>query len=284
MHSGLHLSVMAYATPLDGPFQGLLERRSMAALTASIIVHAAGFALLATGLLVPVIAKVERDYLQTVEFDPPPPPVATMEPPPQVVARERADSQGVDLAHRDERSETDIILPSAEPIPMPLMQPLSVLDLARPLNRPARGENSAGSGTGDRAGGGFGADQGTGRGNNNERKDDRIKPEENSDREKSETAPSPTWGPSMVMGKLHRFYPKEFTDNPVAGVALIECTILRNDRVSDCKLIGATRGFEEAAMAATSVFRLRQYDENGKRVYNKRGRIRLTFDPDKLVR
>ena len=102
------------------------------------------------------------------------------------------------------------------------------------------------------------------------------------------TAPPParrlttTWAPDMRFDLLHRRYPSAARAADIAGVAQLECEVLRRGRVRDCRLLGqvpAGHGFGDAALRAQPIYRIRVHDQNGDRVYNERVILNAYFRP-----
>ena len=91
-----------------------------------------------------------------------------------------------------------------------------------------------------------------------------------------------SWAPSMRFERLHRYYPDAAMSERIAGVARLDCEIIRRDRVRDCRLLGeapANYGFGEAALQAEGVYRLQLRERNGTRIYGERIILNAHFKP-----
>ena len=89
------------------------------------------------------------------------------------------------------------------------------------------------------------------------------------------------WAPSMRMRDLRRYFPRAALRQRIAGAAALDCLVVENDRVRDCRLLAeapAGYGFGEAALRAEDRYRVEVVDlTSGERVYNERITVRAGF-------
>ena len=88
-----------------------------------------------------------------------------------------------------------------------------------------------------------------------------------------------TWAPGFRMSSLRRYYPDDARRRRITGRARLDCLVVQDDFVTDCRLLRewpAGLGFGEAALRAQDVYRLRLHDQFGRRVYDER----VTIDAD----
>jgi protein TonB len=89
-----------------------------------------------------------------------------------------------------------------------------------------------------------------------------------------------SWAPSMDFAKDHRHYPRRAAKARVEGVAWLKCRVIRDDRVSDCRLIGENPrgyGFGRAALKTAPGLRIQLHDQAGRRVYDEWTVVTSTF-------
>jgi protein TonB len=82
-----------------------------------------------------------------------------------------------------------------------------------------------------------------------------------------------SWAPSMDFSLAHRYYPQKALRARIEGVVLLDCVVLRRDRVRDCRLVHEKPtgyGFGQAALQTERGMRLRAHNQAGKRVYDRR--------------
>ncbi|WAC25051.1 energy transducer TonB [Blastomonas sp. SL216] len=89
-----------------------------------------------------------------------------------------------------------------------------------------------------------------------------------------------SWAPSMNFAKDHKHYPRRAARARVEGVAWLKCRVIRDERVSDCKLIGESPkgyGFGRAALKTEPGLRIQLHDQTGRRVYDEWTMVTSTF-------
>ncbi len=89
-----------------------------------------------------------------------------------------------------------------------------------------------------------------------------------------------SWAPSMNFAHDHKHYPRRAAKARVEGVAWLKCRVIRDDRVSDCKLIGENPkgyGFGRAALKTEPGLRIQLHDQTGRRVYDEWTIVTSTF-------
>lgn len=82
-----------------------------------------------------------------------------------------------------------------------------------------------------------------------------------------------SWAPSMDFSQNHRYYPPEARRAGIEGAVLLDCFVLRRDRVRDCKLVAekpSGYGFGKAALQTERGLRVRIHNQAGRRLYNQR--------------
>ncbi|MEE4200970.1 energy transducer TonB [Erythrobacter sp.] len=90
------------------------------------------------------------------------------------------------------------------------------------------------------------------------------------------------WAPQMDLDVLHRFYPDQAKLMNASGRAILMCMVLRNERVRDCSIVAEQpRGldFGRAALRAAPTFRLRVFDQRGRRVHNEWVLVNIAASP-----
>ncbi len=88
------------------------------------------------------------------------------------------------------------------------------------------------------------------------------------------------WAPGFTMAKLRRFYPKEARRQRIVGRAELDCRVIAEDRVTDCRLLGEWPrgyGFGAAALMAEETYRLQVHDQHFRRVLNARVKVNAFF-------
>ena len=90
-----------------------------------------------------------------------------------------------------------------------------------------------------------------------------------------------TWAPGFRMSQLRRYYPSDARRQRITGRARLDCLVVENDFVTDCRLMRewpAGHGFGEAALQAQDVYRIRVHDQFDRRVYNERIIVNAEFE------
>ena len=257
------------------------DRRMIVSFIAAVVVQLLLFSFLQAGLFGSAFSPAERERADLVVFDlKSPPPSSTPTPPPP----ERSDESGGDRARNDIRPPVD------EPEPYVALAPPSEIVLSEPTLVRSAQLSAGGTGVvdfgmgnrqGEGQGGGTGDDKGAGKG-----KRETVDGAGEAEQPPARSALKVEWAPGMFMSRLTIFYPPEMLKAGISGVAIVECEVLRYDRVRDCRLVSETpaeKGFGEATLRAERVFRLRLFDDRGRRVYNQRARIRIKYDKDGYV-
>jgi len=89
-----------------------------------------------------------------------------------------------------------------------------------------------------------------------------------------------SWAPQMDFSLNYRYYPPRARREGVEGVVLLECFVLRRDRVRDCTLVGekpAGYGFGKAALRTERGMRVRVHNQAGRRIYDEWVMIKTFF-------
>lgn len=267
---------MAYAAPAYERTFGAIDRRRIGAFIATSLVHGGLLVLLISALAIPPIEPATLERVQAVAFeevDPPElPPVET--PPIREVATDAA-SGGETNARQVAQRPRDRL----ERVPLPVREPIGLPEpkfaLARPTPALIGGSLTDGAGLGGRPGSGDGPGIGDAPGGTGEGLGEAAR------------QLTTSWAPSMQMWQLHRFYPPAARMRGEAGLALLECEVIRDDRVRDCIVKDAApvgAGFERAALRAERIYRVQVHDQDGNRVYNERVVIRAFFKPRRDAR
>lgn len=194
-------------------------------------------AMLALGLTGRVVQQI-RNSATFVDFIPlsPPEPVPT----PEIVPEQRVRPaeirnnpapapapQAASSSAPPQRVDATIV-PLAPPSPPP----------APPASAPGTGSAAAGAGSGAGSGTGGTGNGGTGPGGSGTGDGGRV------------TASPPDW---IVKPDLTRFYPRVAQQKGIDGEVLLECRILRTNRLVGCRVLRARPrgyGFDQAALAA----------------------------------
>ena len=94
-----------------------------------------------------------------------------------------------------------------------------------------------------------------------------------------------SWAPDMDFSQNARVYPREARIAGIEGAAWLNCFVLRNDRVRDCKLVAERpvgHGFGKAALKTEKGLRIRVHNQAGRRIYNEWVVVRTVFKmPDR---
>jgi hypothetical protein len=263
---------MTYAEPTGEWTNGAILRRRLAAAAACFAVHGALLLLLISAWAIPLVEPDMVERVQAVVFErdepplPPAEPAAEREP---AVDRKRGGETGSRYAAERVRESW----PGSVPLrTAPVGLPTPKFELARPTPVPLGGGFAAGSGPAGRFGAGSGSGTSDGSGT----------AAEGAGAVGSRRELTTSWAPSMQMWQLHRYYPRGALKRGEAGLALLECEVVRGDRVRDCTVKGAApagAGFGEAALRAERIYRVHVHDRDGNRVYNERVIIRAFFQP-----
>ena len=238
-------------------FRGQLDWRSAGIAAALTLVQ---FALLLLALQMRVAVSEPPQPMPVILL---PTPAPTPPPVPEQPAAE-PDLAGGAPAPEIARSLplAPIVLADPEPVPIAIEQSELALVLPPAVTGPGgTGQGGTGGGTGTGAGSGTGGGGDT-------------------------AAPKRivrlSWAPSMRFERLHRYYPDSAKSERIAGLARLDCEIIRGDRVRDCRLLGeapANYGFGDAALQAEGVYRLQLRERGGKRIYGERIILNAHFRP-----
>lgn len=263
--------VMAFAVSPGAMHNSAERRRNLGGFLGSFAIHIIAVILLSLWHLSPPPVDLVRERVQAVELTDTPPPeepfVEAEKPQPDTMRESRG---GGDRRRQVEVRAPDEAFMASMAVAAPIGLPPPRLELARPTpallgGSPGDAEGrGAGAGMGLGPGPGAGSGMGDGTGTGLERK------------------LTTRWAPSWDPRRLRRFYPRAALAKMLPGQVVLECTVVRDDRVRDCVARAAGpvgQGFEEAAVQAEKVYRVQVHDQNGVQVYNERILIHATFRP-----